>query len=76
VAKRRSRRKRSPARFTAIVLAAAVAAGAAWGLWQIAESRREGRSVPTEDIRPSERGQLDAVLQDLDKGDSNGRADH
>lgn len=70
------RRKRRQARLTTIVLAAAVVAGAAWGVWQLADSRRQQRAAPTEDIRPSERGRLEAVLQGLDKGDSDGRADH
>jgi hypothetical protein len=70
------RRKRSPAKLTTIVLAAAVVAGVAWGVWQLAESKQERQAVPTEDIRPSERGHLEAVLQDLDKGDSDGRSDH
>ena len=70
------RSRRSQARLTTIILGIAVAAGAAWGLWQLAESKRENRAVPTEDIRPDERSRLDAVLEGLDKGDSNGRADH
>ena len=69
------RRKRSQARLTTIVLAAAVVAGVAWGVWQLAESKKR-QPIPTEDIRPSERGRLDAVLQGLDKRDSDGRADH
>ena len=69
------RRKRSPARLTTIVLAAAVVAGVAWGVWQLAESKQGRQGTPTEDIRPAERGRLEEVLQGLDKGDSDGRSD-
>jgi hypothetical protein len=47
-------------------------------LWRLAESRRGStaeRAVPAEDIHPSERNRLEAVLEGLDEGDSRGKAD-
>jgi hypothetical protein len=63
----------------AVFLGAVIGAGAAWGVWRLVEERRQPRVdstlQPAEDIRPSERGQLEAVLEGLEKDEARGEPD-